>query len=290
MSVDVRWLGTACFQMVLPGGIHIMLDPYMDDAHNCPVASEEIEGCDYIFLTHGHWDHVLDVGKLSKKFAPAIFCNQTCASTIVKHQQVDPALIHTLTAGERIDRPGFTVDILPGVHTNAAAEYRRLTGKTLPGPDLFDNPLQRLKAIKRLTSGTDQFPEMYPTWRSMYPPGDQLNFVFECEDGQRLYVAGSYPATSVIETAKQAKATITLLQCMSADKLKGIEQKTADVAINSGCRTVVPQHHDPLFPDGRKTDLSELKRIFRRQADMIFLEMVPGAWYTFTDGIGHLRS
>ena len=286
MSVDLRWLGTACFQMVLPGGIRILLDPHMDNAFNCPVVSDDIDGCDYIFLTHGHWDHVLDAGKLAARFAPEIFCNQDSAGAIVKYQQVDPALINPLNVGDSIEQPGFTVEILPGVHSNSAKEYKRLTGKSLPGPNLFNDPVEWLRAVKRLTCGTDRFPERYPAWRSMYRGGEQLNFIFEAKDGQRIYVAGSYPDPSIIEKAKKAKASITLLQCMSANKLKGIEKQTAKIAIHSGCRTVIPQHHDPIFQGGRKTDLSELKRIFSRETDMIFLEMTPGTWYTFEDGIG----
>lgn len=284
MAFKLRWLGTACFQMVLPGDIYIVLDPHMDHSPNSPIASDQIDRCDYLFLTHGHWDHVLDVGKLAKRFAPPIFCNQVTATAIVKHQQVAETLIHEITVNDVIDRPGMKVEVMEGVHVNADREFKRQTGRELPAEEDFSDPLERLRVILRELQGIDQFPEEYPIWRKIYSGGEQLNFVFEGSDGQRIYVAGSYPEPSVVAAARKVNASVTLLQCMSANKLAGIEKETADLAIASGCRTVIPQHHDPLHKGGNKTDLSRLKQILNERSDMHFLEMEPGRWYTFKNG------
>ena len=50
-----------------------VIDPYVDDAVSAPVNSGGFEGCDYILITYGHYDHVLDVGKLASRFSPKIF-------------------------------------------------------------------------------------------------------------------------------------------------------------------------------------------------------------------------
>jgi L-ascorbate metabolism protein UlaG (beta-lactamase superfamily) len=278
-------MGTSCFELILSRDVHIMLDPYMDDSHNSPITTEEIARCDYIFLTHGHWDHVLDVGKLANRFFPKIFCNSATSGALIEHQQIAPELITEITIGDTVKEQKFIVEVLLGVHTNAAREYKRLTGKDMPKPEDFKDEKERLREIIRTANGNAQMHEKYPEWRKMYPTGgEQLNFVFEGKDGQRLYVAGSYPDPQVLETAKKASADITLLQCMSANKLKGIEQDTADVAINSGCKTVVPQHHDPIHKGGTKTDLTELKHILKERSDIVFLEMTPGKWYSFENG------
>ena len=96
MTLKLKWLGTSCFQMVLPDDVHIVLDPHLDHSPTSPITSDQIDRCDYLFLTHGHWDHVLDVGKLATRFAPPIYCNQSTAAAIVEHQQVDEALIHCM--------------------------------------------------------------------------------------------------------------------------------------------------------------------------------------------------
>ena len=74
------------------------------------------------------------------------------------------------------------------------------------------------------------------------------------------------------------KADITLLQVPPANALKGLEKSTADLAIASGCRVCVPQHHDPLLKGAKKTDLSTLKTLL---SGIRFQELVPGKWYVF---------
>ena len=116
---------------------------------------------------------------------------------------------------------------------------------------------------------------------AQYPPGEQLNFVFELAGGKRIYMAGTYPEPSVIEEAKDVKAHITLLQVLPGKTLHGIEEQIAQLAIASGCEIVVPQHHDPLLPGAIETDLSALKRIFAEKTEIEFKELVPGEWYSF---------
>ena len=85
----MRWLGTACFEIVLPSGKTMVLDPYMDDSYTAPIRSDQIEGCDYILITHGHFDHVTDVGKLADRFGPKIFCSDTTANALIAQNGSD---------------------------------------------------------------------------------------------------------------------------------------------------------------------------------------------------------
>jgi L-ascorbate metabolism protein UlaG (beta-lactamase superfamily) len=170
MSMRMRWLGTACFEIKLPDKRTLVIDPYVDDSVSAPITSDGFEGCDFLFITHGHYDHILDAGKLSRRFAPKIFCNSTAADSLM---------------------------------------------------------------------------------------------------------AGSYPDSAVIEAAGKVNAHITPLQVLPGKTLQGIEVETAKVALASGCRIVVPQHHDALFEGAADTDLSQLKGIFERNG-LQFMELVPG--------------
>ncbi len=113
------------------------------------------------------------------------------------------------------------------------------------------------------------------------PVLNEMNFVFDPAGGRRIYMAGSYPDPSIIEAAHRARAYITLLQVLPGNILRGLEEQTANLAMASGCKIVVPQHHDPLLEGAKKTDLTELKRILAEKADIIFKEFVPGKWYDF---------
>ncbi len=279
MAIEMRWLGTACFEILLPNKKTLIIDPYLDDSLNAPLTSDEIKACDYIFLTHGHYDHVLDVGKLADRFEPKIFCSHVVATSLMEHQGVSSELITQVKSGEILREEGLTVEVLKGFHVDFAKEYKRLGGQDA-GEEGPGSMISIKKAITALL-GSDRMPERFVDWMSRYPQGEQLNFVFDPVRGIRVYMAGSYPAPSIIEEAKKANAHITLLQVLPGNILRGLEEQTANLAIASGCRIVVPQHHDPLLEGAKKTDLTELKRIFTERTDMTFQELVPGKWYNF---------
>ena len=279
MSFKLRWLGTACFEILLPEGQTVIIDPYVDDSVSAPIGSDQFEACDYIFITHGHFDHVLDVGKLVKRFSPEIFCSSVTARSLVDMQGIDSGLITQITRGDAINRQGLKVEVMEGVHVDFAKEYQRLTGHGFPKNTA--GPVETVKEALMVMMDTDQVPEQFEAWMTHYPGGEQLNFVFEPSGGKRIYMAGTYPHPAVVEAAAVANAHITLLQVLPGNTVHGLEEQIAGLAIASGCRIAVPQHHDPLFKGSKITDLSELKRIVAEKSNISFQEFVPGKWYDF---------
>jgi len=77
--MDITWLGHGTFQIVLPGGETLILDPWTDGNPAYP-AGFEITRCDTILVSHGHFDHIHDAVPLAKKFgASAVAIYETCA-------------------------------------------------------------------------------------------------------------------------------------------------------------------------------------------------------------------
>ena len=278
MTTRMRWLGTACFELKLPNKRTLVIDPYVDDSVSAPITSDAFDGCDFLFITHGHYDHILDAGKLSRRFAPRIFCNRAAAESLIQYQGIAPQRITQVRPGDVLNENGLVVEVVRGVHVDFAREYKRLTGQEL-GAEAEDPVAAIKKALLRLFQ-TDRLPEKFWEWMTQYPQGEQLNFVFAPEGGSRIYMAGSYPDRAVIEAAGKVNAHITLLQVLPGNTLQGIEEETARVALASGCRIVVPHHHDALFEGATDTDLSQLKGIFERRG-LRFMELVPGRWYDF---------
>lgn len=278
-AFDIRWLGTACFEIRPANGETIVIDPYLDDAVSAPLGSDAVEKCDLIFLTHGHYDHVLDVGKLVARFRPQVYCSQEVCQSLERRQNVPPELLHPVTVGDRVEGKGLVAEIVRGVHVDFLAEYKRLTGKDLkpePGED-FKTTIQ--KALSALL-GSVLLPDCFETWMAEYPPGEQLNFVFDLGKGQRIYMAGSYPDPSLLEVSENTRASLMLLQVLPGKTLQGLEEQTARFALASCAKTIIPQHHDPLFKGGDKTDLQGIKKIISSRGAN-FLELSPGAWYGF---------
>ena len=271
----MRWLGIACFEIVLPNGKTLVIDSFVDDAVSSPITSDQFEGCDYLFLTHGHYDHILDAGKLAARFNPIIYCSQLVSESLTAHLGVNSDQVRTVTAGDIVRVNDLTIEVIQGTHVEFISDYKRLTGKEFQP----ETPLKEaIETTVTMTFETDWRPPLIEEWMEKFPQGEQLNYVFEPDQGPRVYMAGTRPDPNQIKIARGVQADITLLQVPPANALKGLEKSTADLAIASGCRVCVPQHHDPLLKGAKNTDLSILKTLL---SGIRFQELVPGKWYVF---------
>ena len=70
--MNLQFLGHACF--LLDDGVHkILTDPFLSGNGGTPVKSEEVEA-DFIFVTHGHGDHVGDTAAIAKRTGAQVCC------------------------------------------------------------------------------------------------------------------------------------------------------------------------------------------------------------------------
>ena len=279
MAFKIRWLGTACFEIKLGAQKTIVIDPYLDDSANAPIRSDEIEGCDWVFLTHGHYDHVLDVGKLARRFEPCIYCSQEVASALIEHQGIDPERFVPVGAGDAVQGDGFRAEVVRGVHVDFVAEYKRLTGSEIVG-DAAGDFMEMLRKGLEAFLGPVTPPEQLEEWMLKYPAGEQLNFVFDIGGDKRIYMAGSYPDPSLMEVARKTRSFMTLLQVIPGRTIRGMEEQVVQFGLASGAQIIVPQHHDPLMVGAEPTDLSKLRSLFE-QRGVEFVEFIPGRWYSY---------
>jgi L-ascorbate metabolism protein UlaG (beta-lactamase superfamily) len=87
-STQVQFLGHAAFQITTPKGIVLIVDPWLSNPLNPaaqggkdPIAA--IRKCDYILVTHGHFDHLADAVALAKKTGAKLVTNFELASNMV---------------------------------------------------------------------------------------------------------------------------------------------------------------------------------------------------------------
>ena len=283
MSFQLRWLGVSCFEIVTEQDYTIIVDPYLTESVSFPHTADFIKKCDAILLSHGHYDHVLDVGSLTHRLAPRkIICNRTTAKSLQRHQGIDQSLLNVVELGDQIKTEMFTLDVIEGLHNNSKNEYRRIKGKPVPQKIIEQGNIETARFTFRGLSGTFWLPEKFEQWMTNYPAGEQLNFILTLNTGERIYIAGSYPDRSMISVAeKQAPVDLMLLQVMSGFKIKGLERQTVLFAKAAGSRVVIPHHHDELMKGATPTDLTKLKNLFAAE-NIPFSELVIGEWYEFS--------
>jgi L-ascorbate metabolism protein UlaG (beta-lactamase superfamily) len=102
MSVKITWLGHACFA-VESDGRRLVIDPFLKDNSTAPIEPDEVKA-DFIFLTHGHFDHVADAPSIAKRTGAAVLCNFEVGEW-VKKQGVAEDKVVQLNPGGAVKQP-----------------------------------------------------------------------------------------------------------------------------------------------------------------------------------------
>lgn len=150
MTIDgfkFRYINAQCYELILPNGKHILTDPYISDQGLTGFREfklDEIERCDYVFLTHTHWDHASDLGAICNKFDSKLFCGAPVAAELSEYFKIKPGRIYPFENMDTYEMEDFTLQAVRGRHfpmlklgtyggqpedypeTFAAASYRHL--------------------------------------------------------------------------------------------------------------------------------------------------------------------
>ncbi|MCI8888462.1 MAG: MBL fold metallo-hydrolase [Hungatella sp.] len=120
------WHGGAFFEFVLGDGTVIITDPYQYGSKrgyvkdNTKYASEIITGCDYVLLSHTHFDHAQDLPAIVNRFPDSILIVPDDAYvSLMMRQGHNPFLSRIQPVGhqDRLEFEEFRLDTYRGKHT-----------------------------------------------------------------------------------------------------------------------------------------------------------------------------
>jgi len=251
MNSDVvfQWLGTAGFRIEHSGKV-VLIDPFFSRNENStPILSQkpaDMSDADDIFLSHGHFDHIVDVPEIVGLSGARVWCSKVAADTLVK-MGVPEGKINSLSGGESIDLETFTVDVVPTRHIRFDA---RLVLSTIPGI------LRERKLVKGL---------------SHYQSGTVMIYAFDFGGLTVVHIGslGLKPEEAVTLGLSEPRPDILMLPVQGHTD---ICRRAALVTAAIHPRAVVPQHHDNFFPPiSRVVDLEPFHKMIA--------ELVPDCAY-----------
>ena len=258
-GVRITYLGTNAY-LLQSRDAALLIDPYFSRvglfraALNLPVASRRdlterylpVRRIDAVLVTHGHFDHLLDVPEVVALTGARLIASATSIQ-LARSAGVPSEKCVIVTAGEKVSLRGATVSSLP-------AKHDRLFGR-VP----FDGPPRRLP------------PRAAGDWVC----GEPLAFLIEI-GGRRIYIAGGGRPNGVL-LASLGRIDLAILGVALPDSRERFVQTLEQLRP----RYVLPSHQDnfflPLsrgFVFGPMTDFPAAIRAFRKASNRSQLILV----------------
>jgi L-ascorbate metabolism protein UlaG (beta-lactamase superfamily) len=106
--------------------------------------NKHVQRADYILITHGHPDHALDAGYISRKTGATIIGHETAANLARAYGVTDSALI-TVIGGEDYEFGAFSLRVIPNIHSALDKKhyYNNTRGIVGTAPRGLRAPLRR---------------------------------------------------------------------------------------------------------------------------------------------------
>jgi len=223
--MKLTWFGTAGFR--IESGEHtLLIDPYFTRNPEAfpkqPLKASDIQAADQILITHGHFDHILDVPEIAENTNAMVYCGRGVDQTLIQ-KGLNPDHIHRVrTDGEVHQFDGLKVQAFFSRHIK------------------FDRWLM-LKTLCRIHIG---LPRYLPLLRG-YPEGQVLSWCISLE-GKKLHHFGSGGSPkSELEKLGQQPPDILLVPMQGHTRITRIAHNYV-TTLNP--KIVIPHHQDNFFP------------------------------------------
>ncbi len=110
------WYGHSCWEVRTPGGKTILFDPWFSNPKS-PKTQEQVERCDLLLVSHGHFDHMGtgDAIKLARRLGPTWPCIHELS--LYLGDLGLPGEVIGMNKGGTVEVAGIAVTMVPALHS-----------------------------------------------------------------------------------------------------------------------------------------------------------------------------
>ena len=234
--MKITWFGTASLA-VTGSGESLLIDPFFP-LNGSPTRVDEAAyaGYDTILVTHGHFDHILNLPSILRQNRAVAYCTHTPYLTLMA-RGVPEAQLRRILPGNTLALKGMRVDVYQSRHVQYDGKLLRRT---------FLNP--------RMLRYAGNLPLILSVFRAMPENGETVAYHIEC-DGVTVMVLGSLNLADAVEYPTRADLLVLPYQGTSdllTPALSIIERLRP--------RAVVLDHYDDAFPPiSSAVDVSDIQ-------------------------------
>ena len=121
---EVLWLGHAAFRITSPSGKVVVIDPFLTKNPRTPPKYKDLKALgkvDLILATHGHPDHILDLGDLAKLTGATVVGVYELTNGLAALGVLDASKVLSINKGGTVAPigPGIKVHMVPADHSSS---------------------------------------------------------------------------------------------------------------------------------------------------------------------------
>lgn len=245
-SLRIRYINYACYEIKLPNGKEIIIDPCIDyKKSDAEFPKEDFQGADYILLSHTHYDHTMDLSYLTNKFNSKVFMGQMSLMAELQSDDINLDNVYPVSPMEVFDMPDFRLEVFRGKHT------------------FMNNPDNTVS--QRIKKQNQYFPPEHniaDIWGSI----EYMDYLITTNENVRVFINGGGPNkffyNNIAESMKKASPNIIFRQSSS----KYTPEEYAQTVASYHAQLVFPLHQDGIE---RKTSMSVQDYVDRANKEFV---------------------
>jgi L-ascorbate metabolism protein UlaG (beta-lactamase superfamily) len=107
-ATRIRFFGIAAYEIVARAGLHILVDPCLDENPGSPVKSDDLDRVDLVIVSHAAFDHLGDTDKIAAKHGCPVICGGEVKAWLMA-KGIPATQIRATTWGIRVEVAGVEV-------------------------------------------------------------------------------------------------------------------------------------------------------------------------------------